>query len=285
MRGQDQLITRSAATITLGSGPLEAKLEAAAAAGFYGTEICIPDLAGIGSLGKADVLAARLGLKIFALQPLRDTEGVTSAEFKANLARARIFFETAAELGAGTVIAVSNCTPGASSDPARTAGQLGDLADAASSWGLRIAYEALSWGTRVSTTADAWRIVRAANRPNLGICLDSFHFGARGEDPALVHGIPGKAIAAVQLAGALPRPGGASLLEWSRHRRCFPDRGWLNVTGFAAAVLATGYAGPWSLEIFSDRVRAMTPGVAAEHAMASFGALERQLASNVRIAV
>ena len=49
------------------------------------------------------------------------------------------------------------------------------------------------------------------------------------------------------------------VLSWSRHFRNFPGQGDLDVTGFMRAVLASGYAGPLSLEVFNDDFRA-APG-------------------------
>lgn len=46
------------------------------------------------------------------------------------------------------------------------------------------------------------------------------------------------------------------VLSWSRHFRCFPGQGELPVTDFLKAVLASGYDGPLSLEIFNDDFRA-----------------------------
>ena len=46
------------------------------------------------------------------------------------------------------------------------------------------------------------------------------------------------------------------LLYWSRHFRNFPGQGGLDVAGYVAEILRTGYAGPLSLEIFNDRFRA-----------------------------
>lgn len=46
------------------------------------------------------------------------------------------------------------------------------------------------------------------------------------------------------------------VLSWSRHFRNFPGQGALDVTGFLRAVLASGYAGPLSLEAFNDEFRA-----------------------------
>jgi 3-dehydroshikimate dehydratase len=272
-----KLTPRSVATVTLGDGSLDDKMSAAAA-WYDGIEICQPDLEGR-SPAAAGRLADRLGLKVHAWQPLRDMEGAAGDVFKANLARARQVFGAAAALGAPLVIAVSSCAPDTSADPALTAAQLGNLADLAATYDLSVAYEALSWGTRVRTAADAWRLVQLAGRPNLGICLDSFHFLARGEDPDLIRQIPAATVFAVQLADAPARPEAVSYLEWSRHHRCFPGYGDLDVAGFAAAVLDTGYQGPWSLEIFSDSLRGCPPAAAAEQGAKAFMFLEDALGS------
>ena len=46
--------------------------------------------------------------------------------------------------------------------------------------GLKIGYEALAWGRHVRDHRDAWMLVQAADHPNTGIILDSFHSLARG---------------------------------------------------------------------------------------------------------
>ena len=45
------------------------------------------------------------------------------------------------------------------------------------------------------------------------------------------------------------------LLYWSRHFRNMPGEGDLDVAGFMEAVIATGYDGTLSLEVFNDRFR------------------------------
>ena len=49
------------------------------------------------------------------------------------------------------------------------------------------------------------------------------------------------------------------LLYWSRHFRNMPGEGDLPVADFMRAVLATGYDGPLSLEIFNDQFRGGSP--------------------------
>ena len=72
-----------------------------------------------------------------------------------------------------------------------------------------------------------------------------------------------------------------NVLEWSRHFRCFPGQGALDVAGVVAAVLEAGYRGPLSLEVFSDVVREADPAVTARDAMRSLLFLEDQLAARV----
>jgi 4-hydroxyphenylpyruvate dioxygenase len=46
------------------------------------------------------------------------------------------------------------------------------------------------------------------------------------------------------------------VLEWSRHFRCFPGHGSFDLAAFVSPILANGYDGPLSLEIFNDDYRA-----------------------------
>jgi sugar phosphate isomerase/epimerase len=54
-------------------------------------------------------------------------------------------------------------------------------------------------GTLVGTLADAWEIVRRADRPNGGILFDTWHFFRTDPDMALLATIPGHRITAIQL--------------------------------------------------------------------------------------
>ena len=141
---------------------------------------------------------------------------------------------------------------------------------------MTVAYEALAWGRHVSRLADAWDIVRRADHPAVGLAVDTFHVLARGDDASALAGIPGDRIAFLQVADAPLLD--MSVLEWSRHHRCFPGQGMLDVEGVVAAVLEAGYRGPVSLEVFSDVVRETDPRRTAEAAMRSLLFLEDQLA-------
>lgn len=259
---------RSIATVCL-SGTLDEKLEAAAAAGFDGIELFEADLIG-SPLAPAEVkaLADELHLSIDLYQPFRDFEGTPQPDFR----RAEAKFDVMEALGAPTILVCSNVQPDAIDDDALAAAQLRELATRAEARGLKIAYEALAWGRHVSTYDHAWRIVERADHPALGTCLDSFHILSRGTSLDTIDRIPGEKIFFLQLADAPHLT--MDVLQWSRHYRCFPGQGALDVHGLLRRVLATGYDGPLSLEVFNDVFRQADARRTAVDAMRSLVLLD-----------
>jgi sugar phosphate isomerase/epimerase len=104
--------------------------------------------------------------------------------------RAERKFDVMEQLGATTMLVTSSESPDAVDDEDLAAEQLQALAVRADGRGLRIAYEPLAWGRFVRGYAQAWRIVRRAGHPALGLCIDSFHVLARGDDPAGLRVVP-----------------------------------------------------------------------------------------------
>jgi 4-hydroxyphenylpyruvate dioxygenase len=263
------------ATVCL-SGTLDDKLAAVAAAGFDGVEIFENDLVvSPWSPKQLRERCADLGLTIDLYQPFRDFEAVPPDVLAANLRRAERKFDVMAELGADTMLVCSSVSPDAVDDDDLAAGQLHLLADRAAARGIRIAYEALAWGRFVSTYDHSWRIVRRADHPALGLCLDSFHVLSRDSDPSGIRVIPGDKLFFLQLADA-PRLR-MDVLQWSRHHRLFPGQGAFDLPGFVRLVLGTGYAGPLSLEVFNDVFRQSDPNRTAVDAMRSLLVLREEL--------
>ncbi|WAZ25255.1 sugar phosphate isomerase/epimerase and 4-hydroxyphenylpyruvate domain-containing protein [Streptomyces cinnabarinus] len=265
----------SIATVSL-SGSLTEKLTAAARAGFDGVEIFENDL--LASPLTPEEIRARcadLGLTIDLYQPMRDIEAVPEDVFVGSLRRARHKFELMGRLGADTVLVCSSVSPQAVADDALAARQLGELADLAQDFGIRVAYEALAWGRHVSTYDHAWRIVEQAGHPALGTCLDSFHILSRGSDPKGIEDIPGEKIFFLQLADAPLL--GMDVLQWSRHHRCFPGQGGFDITGLVRHVLRAGYDGPLSLEVFNDVFRQSEAGSTAVDARRSLLVLQESV--------
>lgn len=247
----------SIATVSL-SGDLEEKLEAIAAAGFDGVEIFENDLLTFGGSPRHAARIARdLGLEITLFQPFRDFEGLPEPLRARAFDRAERKFDIMEELGCDLILICSSVSPEAIGGIDRAAADFRGLGDRAGARGLRVGYEALAWGRHINDHRDAWEIVRRADHPNVGLILDSFHTLARRIDPNSIRAIPGDRIFIVQLADA-PKID-MDLLYWSRHFRNMPGQGDLPVTDFVRAVMATGYSGPLSLEVFNDQFRGGSP--------------------------
>jgi 4-hydroxyphenylpyruvate dioxygenase len=245
---------RSIATVSL-SGALDEKLRAIAAAGFDAVEIFENDLLSFsGSPRDVGQMCRDLGLSICAFQPFRDFEGMPEPQRARNFARAERKFDLMQELQTDLMLICSNISPASLGGIDRAAADFRELGERAAARGLRVGYEALAWGRHVNDYRDAWEIVRRADHKSIGIILDSFHALAPSFPTMPIQSIPADKIFLVQLADA-PKLG-LDVLSWSRHFRCFPGQGDLAVAPFVEAVLATGYAGPLSLEIFNDQFRA-----------------------------
>src|SRR5581483_1100713 len=253
---------RSIATVSIG-GALDEKLRTIAAAGFDAVEIFENDLTCYDSSAR-DVakMCGDLGLKICALQPFRDFEGLPEPLCNQAFRRAAKKFDLMQELGSDLLLVCSNVSPAALGGIDRAADDFRELGERAAARGLRVGYEALAWGRHVNDYRDAWEIVRRADHPAIGVILDSFHALAPGFPVRAMASIPGDKIFLVQLADAPKLE--LDILSWSRHFRSFPGQGDLPVGEFMQALAATGYAGPWSLEIFNDQFRA---GSAAQTAV------------------
>jgi 4-hydroxyphenylpyruvate dioxygenase len=265
---------RSIATVSV-SGTLVEKLAAIRAAGFDGVEIFENDLLYFdGSPADIRKRCADLGLQITLFQPFRDFEGVTQERLAQNLNRAQRKFELMHELGTDLVLVCSNVNPNVIADDALIVDQLGQLALLAEREGVRVGFEALAWGKYINSYRHAWRLVDTVDHPSLGLILDSFHTLSIDDPIDPIADIPGDRIAFVQIADAPLQK--MDVLEWSRHYRCFPGQGDLDVAGFADRVLATGYQGPFSLEIFNDGFRAAPTAATAADGYRSLLYLEEQ---------
>ncbi|OWY09327.1 3-keto-5-aminohexanoate cleavage protein [Thioclava sp. F34-6] len=241
------------ATVSI-SGTLQEKLEAIAAAGFDGIEIFEQDfIAHDGGPREVGQMVRDHGLEIFLFQPFRDFEGLPAPLRHRALKRAEHKFELMRELGTRDMLVCSSVHPEALGGIDRMAGDFAALGELAADYDIRVGFEALAWGRHVWDHRDAWEVVRRADHPNVGLILDSFHSLARKIEPDTIRRIPGDKIFYVQLADAPAID--MDLLYWSRHFRNMPGEGDLDVTGFMRAVMATGYDGPASLEIFNDQFR------------------------------
>jgi sugar phosphate isomerase/epimerase len=200
-------------------------IAAAAAAGFQSVDLRVlgapgaaPVAAVVGNQPMIAAIAAACadtGVSIF---------GATGVWLEPSLAVAEALpaLEVAARLGAEQFLVVGN-------DPLETrmADNLGRLAEAAGSFGLRLALELMPY-TRVNSLAKARHLVESCARPNLGLLIDALHLARAGGTPAEVAAVAPHHIAYFQLCDApLLPPKDMILRVESLTSRLYPGEGEL----------------------------------------------------------
>jgi 4-hydroxyphenylpyruvate dioxygenase len=274
-RSPDLSMKTSIATVSL-SGDLTAKLQAIAAVGYDGFELFEADLTSSSLQPEAvRLLSEQLGLSLFALQPFRDFEGMLDAARGAAMTRAERKFDLMTRLGTDLMLIPSNCSPHATDGVTRAAADLRELGDRAAQRGFRIGYEALAWGRYVRDWTTAWEIVQRADHPNVGLVLDTYHLFVRGNPLSPIRDVPVNKLFIVQLADAPSLD--MEVLRHSRHLRNFPGQGDYPITDFLAELLAIGYDGVLSHEIFNDEFRSAPQDQTARDGYRSLVWLEEEM--------
>jgi len=260
-------------TITL-AGPLEAKLDAMAEAGFAQVMLKANDLVGHPAGWKAAVEAVRAsGLRGTGFQVLRDFEGLSGHLHQYKVDIAKTMLEMCAALGCDVLLACSSTSTHASQDLDHIARDLRKLAMLAIPYGIRIAYEGLSWGRTVNEFTTAWDVVCRADCPNLGVGLDSFHiFAAKTPLEAIEELDPAK-IFLVQLSDFMWQETRTfeERMATARTFRVFPGEGvhTEQVVDLVLKIDALGYAGDYSFEVFNDDYVQLPLAMVAERARRS----------------
>jgi sugar phosphate isomerase/epimerase len=262
-------------TITL-AGPLEAKLRAIRGAGFTQVMLNAADIVGHPEGEDAAVAAVRSsGLRVTGFQVLRDFEGLSGHlhAYKVDVAKAML--KMCRALGSKVLLACSSSSAHASGEEALLIKDLQKLAMLAVPLDIRIAYEALSWGRHVNEYPQAWDLVQAADRANLGVCLDSFHILANSTDFGRLADIEPQKIFLVQLSDFMWREVRSpdERIDTARHYRVFPGEG-VHSDALADLVRRTdemGYRGDYSFEVFNDDYRQLPLPMVSERARRSAG--------------
>jgi sugar phosphate isomerase/epimerase len=260
-------------TITL-AGPLEAKLEAIAAAGFSQVMLKANDLNGHPQGWQAAVKAVKAsGLRGTGFQVLRDFEGLSGHLHQYKVDIAKTMLEMCAALGCDVLLACSSTSAHATQDLDHIARDLRKLAMLAIPLGIRIAYEGLSWGRTVNEFTTAWDVVCRADCPNLGIGIDSFHVLAAGTPLDAMDDLDASKIFLVQLSDFMWQETRTfeERMATARTFRVFPGEG-VHTQELVQMVLkldALGYAGDYSFEVFNDDYVQMPLPMVCERALRS----------------
>lgn len=300
----------------------EKKLDAAAAHGIEGVEIFYEDLEYLakdlpGGLTNENRLNAAKQIRkmcedrkieVICLQPLMHYEGLIDRDAHAQMIeKLKLFFRIAKELRTDIIQIPSNfLNEGITDDETTLVADLIEVAEMGlqETPVIRFAYENLCWGRFISTVEQAWALVAKVDRPNFGICLDTFNIVGRAwADPAVPSGRVENADAVLQEsirwmkqnidvkkvfyvevedAERLEQPlttdhpfhvdGQVPRMSWSRNARLFPfeSTGYLPILPVLKAITdekdGLGFKGWISLEVFSRTLAEPEPAVPEDHA-------------------
>lgn len=182
----------SIATISMGwhqSHTLESKFAAAQNQGIQGVELFDSDLNnyakahGVSRLQAAEEIRrlcedARLSIVVYA--SFGSFEG-SPTPLDTRLEKAKEWCEIAGRLGTDMIQIPSNFDAKAIGDETVIVKELQAIAELGGRQKppIRFAYEALAWGKYAADWEDSLRIVQLVDRPNFGLCLDTYHVLAR----------------------------------------------------------------------------------------------------------
>jgi sugar phosphate isomerase/epimerase len=127
------------------------------------------------------------------------------------------------------------------------------LADEAASAGTRLALEIMPF-SNLKTIDQAVELMQGAGKKNAGIMLDIWHLARGNIDFDQIRKMPKELIFWVEIDDARPKVEG-TLYNDTVHNRELPGEGSLDIQKFLRAIRASGYSGPYGVEVISREHR------------------------------
>ena len=244
---------------TIAQANLESGLTVAKDAGFSYYEPRIPALIDCEEHGCRERALASLRDTDLSWLPLNALEGLFELTPDRLLARGEEVFSLAERFNVHQVIIV----PG-KGRPSFFAAQelLAKLRDLGDKHGVSLLYEFIGFAEHAfSTLREAHTVANAAGLP---LVLDTFHLAVSKTDPERIVVLPAAAIGLVHLSDALTE--GKTMAEITDSERVLPGEGGLPLADYVKAILNTGYAGPFSVEVFHPKYKLDDPAMVAKDA-------------------
>lgn len=252
--------------------PIEARVEAAAAAGFTGLGLLHADLVAIEremSLATLGRLFADHGITVVELEVAEDWFASGERRRRSEQVQ-RDLMRAADVLGARDVKAIGD-VHGGSWEAAEMAEGFAALCAGAAAAGTMVTLEPMPF-SNLPTVAAGLELIEAAGAENGKLVVDVWHVERAGTPMAEVAALPLAAVGHVELNDAAAEVAG-DLFEDSTHHRRLPGEGELDLDGFLDAVAATGYEGPIGVEMISRELRQMPLGEAARRSFETTAAV------------
>lgn len=130
--------------------------------------------------------------------------------------------------------------------------------------GTNILFEVMPF-SMFNNLADALTMCELADAGNGGLMIDTWHIVKMRTPYAELAAAQKRFIRGVELNdGYIDTPAGMDLLTETTQHRAFPGQGEFDMPGFMAAVAATGYDGPYGVEVIRAENRARSVDELAE---------------------
>lgn len=173
------------------------------------------------------------------------------------------FFSVIKELGSPPITALVATEESGSLKQAAT--ELGWLCDRAADSGLKIMVELIGSTPQINCVRKARQLMEMAGRDNCGLLLDSFLMFMGEFDIEEIVRVPGERIYTVHISDA---PGNKEKARLDMLKdRLFPGEGVIPIEELCSAVMATGYEGWFTVEIFNPDYSEIEPAVIAERSI------------------
>lgn len=245
-------------------------LDIAAKAGYDGVELRTPHIDEYLKTKTLDDLRAELaktGLKVFSINSIEFSTMQSEADHQATLKEVEKLSRYAAELSCPWIIGCPGECP--DSTPwdeivSKSGPQLANVADTAWKYRVNVAFEFVGFpGRSAKTPSQAWAIVQAANRGNLGITVDVANFHTGQGLLAEISALPAGAVAIYHVNDIRPMDPVAA----GAYDRVMPGDGMSPVAEVTRELKRIGYDGVAAVEIFNHDYNKRDPLDVAKEAL------------------
>jgi sugar phosphate isomerase/epimerase len=255
--------------------PFEARVRAAAEAGFWGIGMHVDDYVRTRERGMSDGEMLRLlessGIVVDEIEFLTgwssDTEAIRAESLRIE---ARLF-------AAADALGVRQLNVGCGEFPEEVAAvdvlaeRFAALCERAKAHDLTVAIEFLPW-SGIPDVATACEVVSRAGAENGGVLLDTWHFFRGAADFDVLSAVPPERMVGVQVNDG-PAQAVGEIRDETRHRRHLPGEGELDLACVVRRLETMGVAAPWAVEVMSDALAAKDLRQACDAAFASTSAM------------
>ncbi len=230
------------------------RVKAAIAGGYAGVGLTYPDLkktaARYGYDGIRSILRDN-GVKIFEVEFLTDWFTDGDRRRQSDLIRRELLL--AAEKTGARHIKIGGDMEGKSWSIGQVIRSFAGLCDEAKNAGTHVVLEILPW-SNIPDIKTGVEVVSGADKGNGGLLIDIWHMGRGGIPYSELASMPRRFLGHVELSDAASEPIGKLIEDTVNHRRLCGE-GSFDVPAFLRSIKATGYDGPFGIEIISDEQR------------------------------